>query len=138
MARSSFNFINKILGILLIFVALNAFAGGYYGLSGAKGIPLEWLAKSPFQDYFIPSFILVVFVGGSSLFAGLAVLKKFRSADIIAFTAGAVLLVWLIIEVIIIGYVSWMQPATGIAGILILILAWMLQRREKGKILQTE
>ena len=138
MTKSSTNLINKILGVLLIFVAVNAFVGGYYGLSGAKGIPLEWLNKSPFKDYFIPSFILIVFVGGSSLFAGLAVLKKFRSADIIAFTAGAILMVWLIVQVYIIGYVSWMQPATAIADVLILILAWLLQNEEKTKILQTE
>ncbi len=135
MTKSSVNLINKILGIFLIFVALNAFAGGFYGLSGAKGIPLKWLAKSPFHDYFIPSFILIVIVGGTSLFAGIAVLKKFRSADIIAFTAGAVLMVWLIIEEIIIGYVSWMQPATAIAGALILGLSWLLMKKgEKEKI----
>jgi hypothetical protein len=31
------------LGLLLAFGALNAFAGGYYGLSGARGVPTEWL-----------------------------------------------------------------------------------------------
>jgi hypothetical protein len=37
-----------ILGAVLGFAALNAFAGGYYGLTGAKGIPKEWLRGSPF------------------------------------------------------------------------------------------
>jgi hypothetical protein len=36
--------IRYLLGALLTFGAINAFAGGYYGLSGAKGVPLEWLA----------------------------------------------------------------------------------------------
>lgn len=50
--------IRWILGILLLVVAINAFAGGYYGLSGAKNIPTEWLKGSPFRDYFIQVFSL--------------------------------------------------------------------------------
>ena len=126
MMKSAYNKINKILGLFLIFVAINAFAGGYYGLTGAKNIPTQWLTNSPFSNYIIPSLILMIIVGGTSLFAGIAVLKRFRSADIIALTAGAVLMVWLIVEVIIIGYVSWMQTATAIVGIFILILAWLI------------
>lgn len=59
--------IRYVLGSLLTFGALNAAYGGYYGLSGAKGVPLEWLSGSPFRDYFIPSLILLVVVGGSFL-----------------------------------------------------------------------
>ena len=33
-----------LLGALLAFGALNAFADGYYGLSGVPGVPLDWLA----------------------------------------------------------------------------------------------
>jgi hypothetical protein len=131
MTKSSVNLINKILGILLIFVAANAFAGGYYGLLGAKGIPIEWLRNSPFNNYFIPSVILIVIIGSSSLFAGIAVLMKFRTGDLIAYTAGGILMVWLAVELFIIGYVSWMQPATAIVGILILSLAWLMQKGEK-------
>ena len=38
--------IRTLLGALLAFGALNAFAGGYYGMSGAAGVPREWLAGS--------------------------------------------------------------------------------------------
>jgi uncharacterized membrane protein YgdD (TMEM256/DUF423 family) len=30
------------------------------------------------------------------------------------------------LQVAILGYVSWMQPATAIGGVLILLLAWLL------------
>ena len=36
------------LGGLLTFGALNALGGGYYGLTGAVGVPTEWLEGSPF------------------------------------------------------------------------------------------
>ena len=61
------------LGGLLAFGALNAFGGGYYGLAGAAGVPTEWLKGSPFPDYFVPSLILLVVVGGSFLVAAIAV-----------------------------------------------------------------
>jgi hypothetical protein len=114
------------LGGLLAFGALNAFGGGYYGLSGAEGVPLEWLNGSPFTDYAIPSLILLVVVGGCFLVAATAVFAGTRIARFMAFTAGFVVLGWLAVQVEIIGYVSWMQPTTAIAGVLILILAWKL------------
>ena len=61
--------IRHALGGLLAFGALNAFAGGYYGLSGAPGVPVEWLEGSPFSDYTVPSLILFIVVGGSLLIA---------------------------------------------------------------------
>ena len=114
------------LGLLLAFGALNAFAGGYYGLSGAPGVPLEWLAGSPFEDYFVPSVILFVVVGGTLGFAALAALAGFRAARRSAFIAGTIVLGWIIVQVAIIGYVSWMQPATFIGGLAVLMLAWQL------------
>jgi len=39
------------LGVLLLFVAINAFGGGYYGMAGAKDVPTEWLKGSPFRNH---------------------------------------------------------------------------------------
>lgn len=114
------------LGSLLAFVAFNAFAGGYYGMAGAKGIPTEWLAGTPFRDYFIPSLILFVGVGGSSLIAAIAVFVRLRMARLTAFSAVAILFVWLATQIAIIGYVSWMQPAIALVGIVIFILTLVL------------
>ena len=110
------------LGGLLSFGALNAFGGGYYGLSGASGIPTEWLEGSPFPDYFVPSLILLVVVGGSFLLAAIAVFAGWRVARVAAVAAGLVVLGWLVAQVAIIGYVSWMQPTTAIAGVMVLLL----------------
>ena len=115
-----------VLGLLLVFGALNAFGGGYYGLSGAEGIPREWLDGSPFTDYFIPSLILFVIVGGALLLAAIAVFARFRRVQIIVQSAGAILLGWLAVQVTLIGYVSWMQPATAGAALVILALASQL------------
>lgn len=118
--------IRRLLGALLTFGALNAFAGGYYGLSGAEGVPREWLAGSPFTDYVLPGAILFMVVGGALALAATMVFSRHRHARAGAFAAAGVLLVWIAVQVAIIGYVSWMQPATFAAGLLILVLTTRL------------
>jgi hypothetical protein len=125
--RSSLN--RYLLGGLLSFGALNAFGGGYYGLSGAEGVPVELLEGSPFRSYFVPSLVLFVVVGGSFLFAAIAVFADTRIARASALMSGAIVLVWIVVQVSIIGYVSWMQPTTAVVGLLILLLAWLLPGR---------
>jgi hypothetical protein len=114
-----------LLGGLLAFGALNAFGGGFYGLAGAEGVPLELLEGSPFRTYFVPSLILVVVVGGSFLLAAIAVFARLRIARVSARGAGVVVLIWIVVQVSIIGYVSWLQPATAIGGLLILVLSML-------------
>jgi hypothetical protein len=114
--------IRNTLGTLLAIGAVNAFGGGYYGLSGAEGVPTEWLHGSPFSDYFVPSLILLIVVGGSFGIASIAVFGGLRIARLAACAAGLVVLCWLAAQLAIIGYVSWMQPTTAIAGLLVLVL----------------
>ncbi len=130
MIRHGRSLLNRyLLGGLLAFGALNAFGGGYYGLSGAEGIPVELLEGSPFRSYFVPSLVLIVVVGGSFLFAGIAVFADLRIARFSALMSGAIVLVWIVVQLGIIGYVSWLQPTTAVGGLLILLLAWLLPVR---------
>jgi hypothetical protein len=118
------------LGGLLAFGAVNAFGGAYYGLSGAKGVPTEWLQGSPFPDYFVPSLILLIVVGGSFVVAAFAVFAGLRRARLAAFAAGLIVLGWLAVQLAIIGFVSWMQPTTGVAGGLVLVLGSLLPQSQ--------
>ena len=114
------------LGVLLLFIAFNAFAGGHYGLRGANDVPLEWLDGTPFPNYFIPSLILFLCVGGSALLAALAVFRHAGIARKAAFICGAIMIAWISVQVGMIGYVSWMQPVTASAAFLVLFLSWLL------------
>ena len=129
MARAHPAALRYTLGGLLAFGALNAFGGGYYGMAGAKGVPREWLEGSPFEDYFIPSLVLVLVVGGSLLAAAIAVFADLHLARRAALAAGTVVLGWIAVETLVIGSVSWMQPATPIGALLILVLAWLQPER---------
>jgi len=118
-----------LLSILFLFIALNAFGGGYYGMTGADGIPIEWLENSPFKNYFLPSFVLFTIVGGSSLFASISVFKKFNFEKFSVFSSVVIILVWITTQVLIIGYVSWMQPTITVLGLVILILSILLYKK---------
>lgn len=122
-----------LLGALLAFLALNAFGGGAYGLLGARGVPTEWLADSPFHSYFIPSLFLFVAVGGLCAAASWAVLRKRPFAGVLSLSAGALLLAWIAAQVAIIGYVSWLQPAVAGAGILVLLFSTGIRSGEEAR-----
>jgi len=122
--------VRYIAGSLLLLLSLNAFAGGWYGMAGAKNIPIEWLAGSPFHSYFIPALFLFSMVGGSCMAACIAVFRNHSWAPRLAKGASLLLLAWISVQVVIIGYVSWMQPAVGLIAITILLMSRLLYRNQ--------
>jgi hypothetical protein len=131
--RPTSRWVRFCLGGVLSFVALNALGGGYYGLAGAQGVPREWLAGSPFPDYFVPSLVLLAVVGGSCLIAASAVFARHRTGRLTALTAGTIVLGWIGVQLTIIGWRSWLQPATTAAGLTVLVLAWLLPDDTSGR-----
>lgn len=111
------------LGSILLVVALSAFGGGCYGIAGAKSIPLEWLEGSPFNNYLIPGLFLFIFIGGFALFSAVLTFKSDAKYRKVAFIFGILILLWIIMQVWIIGYVSGLQPAIAITGIVIIMLS---------------
>ncbi len=130
-ALSKEKLIRYTLAVLLLLLALNAFGGGIYGLSGAKNVPVQWLNGSPFKSYRIPGIFLFIAIGGSALIASVLILTKHRNALKITYGCFFILTGWLIAQIAIIGYVSWMQPVTAAAGIVIFLLTWQLSRYEQ-------
>jgi hypothetical protein len=113
---------------LQLFVALNAVAGSVYLFGGAPDWPRTWLESTPFNSWVIPGVILLVAVGGSMATAAWTTWRRPESGASASLLAGLVLLVWIIVETAMLGYISWMQPATLVAALLVLALAWHLRR----------
>jgi hypothetical protein len=112
---------------LELFAALNALGGALYALQGARGVPREWLEGTPFEDYTIPGILLLI-GAGVMVVAATMVLLRARSASVVSGGAGALLVIWIIVQVAMIGYVSWMQPVSFAAGLAIIGLARLLAR----------
>lgn len=97
-------------------------------MSGARDVPLAWLKDGPFADYLYPSLILFVCVGGAALVAAIAVLTNHQRAGAAALLSASITLLWLAVQFTVMGYVSWLQPASAAAGVLVLLLSLPLLR----------
>jgi peptidoglycan/LPS O-acetylase OafA/YrhL len=104
--------------------------GGGVGLvvdpSGeAVGIPAGWLEGSPFPDYLVPGIVLLTVLGVGPLVACYGVWKRRRWGCAAAALVGLALLVWIAVEVAVIGYQPQppLQLVYGFVGASILALA---------------
>jgi small-conductance mechanosensitive channel len=116
---------------LQLFAALNALGGGLYALQGARDVPREWLEGTPFDDYTIPGILLLVGAGLMVVAATMTLLHA-RFALAVSMAAGALLLTWILVQVALIGYVSWMQPVSFAAGLVMIGLASLLARKSRA------
>ncbi len=120
---------------LEIFLSLGALAGGGALMLGPRGeiipLPLEALQGSPFADYFVPGAILFTILGLGPLAAAWLAWRRNPRAPDAAFSIGLALLIWLAVEIAIIGYSSSppLQPFYLLLGAVMagLGLAWRVR-----------
>ena len=117
---------------LQLLVAANAVGGGIYGLAGAKDVPAEWLAGSPFHSYTVPSLFLLGVIGGGMVVATAAWLLRRRVAPWLSLGMGVTLMLWIVAQVAVITLNSWLQPVSFAAGLVIAGLAVYALRRPAG------
>jgi len=120
------------LGALQAFIGLGALAGGFMLVKdpsgGALGLPTSLLEGSPFQDYLIPGIFLLVVNGlGSMIGAGLSFARR-RSAQETAMALGAILVGWIVIQVVIISSFHWLHLLYFILGVLELGMGLYIRR----------
>lgn len=112
----------RILLGLLLFQGVSGVAGGY-GLTmdptgSAVGLDVEWLNGSPFADYLIPGIILFVVLGFAPLIVAVGIIRRLRWACMASLLVGLALLIWIIVEVVIVGYIAQppLQVVYGLIG----------------------
>jgi hypothetical protein len=116
--------------ILTAIQALGATAGGI-GLVRDPvnniGMPLGMLKGSPFNDYLIPGLILLMVVGLFPLAVLYGLLRTRQWGWWLVVASGGGLVIWIIAEVALLGYLPGagigMQIAMGLLGVGILVLA---------------
>src|SRR6478609_755398 len=120
--------------VLEILLSIGALSGGLALTVAPRGeimpLPLSALAGSPFDTYLVPGLILFGVLGfGPLVAAGLAWLRH-PLAPTAAFVVGVGLLIWVAVEVVIIGYSNEppLQAVYAILGATIVLVAsrWLL------------
>jgi len=96
---------------------------------GSLHLSTAWLEHTPFTNYRVPGFLLLILVGGVN---GLALFYQMtrNRASYVWTLAGAVLLLgWTLIQMLIFDGVSWLQMLYLFTGLCMVLLTWQL----KGK-----
>ncbi len=123
---------------LEVFLGVGALGGGAALMLGPRGelipLPVSLLAGSPFADYLVPGAILFVILGLGPLVAAALAWRRHPLAPALALVVGLALLVWLVVEICIVGYASNppLQPFYLGLGIAITLLAVAWMRDTKG------
>jgi len=120
------------LGALQAFIGLGALGGGFMLVidpsGSALGVPLNLLEGSPFSDFLIPGIFLLAVNGvGSMIGAGFSFTRR-RYTQEIAIVLGAILVAWIVIQVIIILSFSWLHVLYFILGVVELGIGLYIRR----------
>jgi hypothetical protein len=93
---------------LEMFLGLGASGGRLALMAGPNGeilpIPVSLLSGSPFANYFVPGAILFTILGIGPLGAALLAWRRHPVAPLLTFAVGGALLIWLIVQIVIVGY----------------------------------
>ncbi|MCD4692399.1 MAG: hypothetical protein K8R79_05765 [Calditrichales bacterium] len=125
------------LGLLQAFIGIGAMGGGFMLVKdpsgSALGVPLSLLEGSPFPNFLIPGIFLLAVNGvGSMIGAGLSFTRR-RYAQEIAIVLGAILVAWILIQVVIIKSFSWLHILYFILGVVELGIGLYIRRhRDKA------
>ena len=120
------------LGSLQAFIGLGALVGGFMLVKdpsgSALGVPLSFLEGSPFPDFLIPGIFLLAVNGvGSMIGAGLSFTRR-RYAQEIAIVLGAILVTWIVVQVIKIRSFSGLHILYFILGVVELGIGLYIRR----------
>ena len=86
------------------------------------GVPLSYLAGTPFHSFLLPGLILGGVVGGTQLAAAIALWRRWQPSLLLAAVAAFGMLLWIFIELAMIGHYSWLQAVYFGHGILEMVL----------------
>jgi hypothetical protein len=131
-ARASAGFVPRglVRGLLIgvgLFNALSAVGGGIGLLTpGSMGVPLSLIANTAFTSYLWPAVILILVIGGTHTAAAVTELRRARAASFWAAFAGFALIIWIFVELAIMGGYSILHGIYFCTGVAQLILVFVL------------
>ena len=105
------------------FTGLMAVAGGASLLMGAGG----------FDRFLLPALMLVLWVGGGNLVAAVLEARRVEHSELVASVAGASLMGWLLIDLVVLRSFSWVQVLALALGLCTVFgSVWLWRARTSG------
>ncbi|HWJ08872.1 MAG TPA: hypothetical protein VNS46_05815 [Nocardioides sp.] len=112
---------------LLLFNGLTAMGGGLALMTDWIPEQASWVRDTDFSSNYFPGVILMAVVGGSSLIAATALLKRSEGWQLASLVAGTIMVFWIIGEVASIRSLHFLQVIYLATGAL--VVAWTPGRR---------
>jgi hypothetical protein len=117
------------------FLGVGAIGGGLALMAGPNGeilpLPVSALSGSPFANYLVPGVILFIILGIGPLGVAVLAWQRHPAAPLLTFAVGGALLIWLIVEIVVVGYSNDppLQAAYLGLGLVILLVGFGWMRR---------
>lgn len=93
-----------------ILLGVGAVGGGLALMAGPNGeilpLPVSALSGSPFANYFVPGAILFTILGIGPLGAAVLAWRRHPVAPLLTFAVGGALLIWLVVEIVVVGFTN--------------------------------
>lgn len=120
-------------GIIQFFVGIGALVCGMlfiiYPSGRGLGVPLSLLEGSPFSNFLIPGIILFLVNGAGQLWAGVLGFKRHAWAGYAGEVFGMGLMIWIFVQVSMIGGGHWLQYTYFFLGLVETVLAFLMRER---------
>jgi hypothetical protein len=87
------------------------------------GLPVEWLAGTPFRDYFLPGLTLFGVFGIGSFVVLFGIARRRLWARTGAVALGLAQVGWILVQIVLLRALSWLQLVYGGLGALLAVLA---------------
>jgi len=107
---------------LLVFNGISAVGGGIALMTGVIPEQVTWVQHTGFPSLFFPGVILMAIVGGSSLVAAVAMLKRVDGWQLASLLAGVIMVFWIVGEIASIRAFHFLQVIYLITGALLIWL----------------
>lgn len=113
---------NKVLFWLLIFNGVTAVGGGLALMTQWIPEQSSWVRSTDFASNYFPGVILMAVVGGSSLIAAIAMMKRSNGWQLSSIVAGAIMVFWIIGQVASIRGLHFLQAVYLLTGAMVVWL----------------
>lgn len=117
---------------LALLIAAAAVFGGVRMIHDGLGMPADYLTVTPFSSWVLPGLALLAGVAVPQLVTGILIAAGHRRALVAAYLAGAVLIAWIVVQLVILQRYFFLQPVIAALGIAELALARIWQQADSA------
>lgn len=121
---------SKVLLGLLLFNGMSATAGGLALMTNWIPEQASWVRDTDFPSNYFPGVILMAVVGGSSLIAAVALVKRSEGRQLASIVAGTIMVFWIIGEIASIRGFHFLQMIYLVTGAL--VVTWTPARQTEA------